>query len=118
MAFGNLGFEWVRTRPYVCGSTAPAWCSWMPFADYAYECRVPTPGEIRECQRREFGPAMPPDKIEEALRRGDESVAAYCRMHPEECAEYYGLPSPATNWALVAVVVGAIAAASLLLGRR
>ena len=78
----------------------PAWCDWIGGMDRFFDsCRPFTEAELRECQRAEFGSAMPPASIEEALRRGDESVAAYLRMHPEEAQAYQeALADPTAPW--------------------
>ena len=95
---------------------APNWCAWMPFADYFADCRVPTPAEIEACQRREFGPQMPPARIEEAIRLGTELTDAYCRMHPDECQEYQtAVAGDWPAWLLwAAVAVGTVAALSAI----
>ena len=101
----------------------PWWCGLSDWTGgWAESCRVPTPTEIREGQRAEFGPAMPPAGIEEALDHGDEVTAAYCRMHPKECFDYDCASNPdaagCTDWTKWALIAAVAMAALVLIGRR
>ncbi len=81
-----LGSEAVARLRSQC--SYPWWCSVIGgfFEEPGEACFPFTPKELRACQQ--FGPAMPPEKAEESRREADVAVAAYCDLHPEECAGY------------------------------
>lgn len=82
----------------------PWYCGAGGFTDWLDECKPATWQQVRDAQRAGMGPGMTPENVEQALATGDEVVAAYCRMHPEECR---GNDDP--NWLLwVALLLGGL----------
>jgi hypothetical protein len=68
---------------------APIWCTYTPGAQYLKECQPLTEAQIRECQTREFGPALSTASRETALQQGDASVAAYLNnLKVQDPAQY------------------------------
>ena len=77
---GDITYPWYcGTFPYAVGATIMG-------QDPA--CNPPTPDQIRAAQKGEFGPALSPQSVQDALKAGDASVAAYCAAHPDECTAY------------------------------
>lgn len=119
----------LRTAPYIGGSGRaaceyPWYCDILGQWNRAFDsCKPFTDAELRACQAADFGPAMTPEAGERALRLGDESVAAYCRMHPDECSAYQqALADPNADLKFYAWIAGGVLAlvlvVSLMKGRR
>ena len=84
---------------------------WCPVSDFLHagadSCRIPTESDLRTDQAAAFGPAMTPDSQAAAIAAGDEAVAAYARLHPDEYANYLASVSyQSTPWLTYALLAG------------
>lgn len=78
----GLGTMWDFGRKGPCDAS-PDWCNWVPFADYADDCR---PIDPIACSAP--GPGMTPVNRNKARADGDTNVAGYCAANPDMCAAY------------------------------
>ncbi len=71
----------------------PSWCSWLPFADFADACKVPTQAQQEayartQMERNKDKPGYSQAVVDEALTDLHRLDDALCAENPEHCAEY------------------------------
>lgn len=66
----------------------PSWCSWVPFADFAPACQVPTPAELVAANASNYGPAATPETIAAGQSEAGTAVAQFASAYPEEYGQY------------------------------